>query len=98
MSETTKFVRDWAEPGADPVYVGRSVLRVDAPEKVTGQAVYTLDLNLPKMAHGKLKLSTLPHAVVKGVDVSRAKALPGVLDILTSDDIPEHVKCCFHPI
>ena len=29
MSETTKFVRDWAEPGADPVYVGRSVLRVD---------------------------------------------------------------------
>ena len=98
MSETTKFVRDWAEPGADPVYVGKSVPRVDAPEKVTGQAVYTLDLNLPKMAHGKLKLSTLPHAVVKGVDVSRAKALPGVLDVLTPDDIPEHVKWGVHPM
>ncbi len=98
MSETTTFVRDWKEPGADPAFIGKSIYRVDAPEKVTGQAAYTLDLTLPKMAYGKLKLSTVPHATLKNIDASRAKALPGVLDVLTPEDIPDYVKWGVHPM
>ncbi len=60
-------------------YVGKSVPRVDAPEKVTGRAVFTLDLQLPRMLTGKLKASEVPHAKIKNIDTSRAEALPGVL-------------------
>ena len=98
MSDTAKFVRDWERQAEAPAFIGKSVSRVDAPEKVTGQAAYTLDLVLPKMAYGKLKLSTEPHARVQNVDVSRARALPGVLDILTPDDIPESVRWGVHPL
>ncbi len=73
-------------------YVGKSVPRVDAPEKVTGGARYTLDLLLPKMLYGKLKASPLPHARIKNIDTSRAEKLPGVKLILTGKDIPDYVK------
>ena len=73
------------------VYVGKSVPRVDAPEKVTGRAMYTLDLLLPKMLYGKLLGSPLPHARVRSIDASRAKKLPGVKLVMTPDDIPDDV-------
>ncbi|MBI2177118.1 MAG: molybdopterin-dependent oxidoreductase, partial [Candidatus Tectomicrobia bacterium] len=74
---------------AELAYVGKSIPRVDAPEKVTGRAMYTLDLLLPRMLHGKLKASPLPHARIKHIDTSRAKKLPGVKLILTGKDIPD---------
>ncbi|MEE9240739.1 MAG: xanthine dehydrogenase family protein molybdopterin-binding subunit [bacterium] len=77
---------------SDLAYVGKSVPRVDAPEKVTGRAVYTLDLQLPRMLIGKLKASDVPHARIKNIDTSRAAKLPGVKLVLTEEDIPEHVK------
>ncbi len=70
-------------------YVGKSVPRVDAPEKVAGLAVYTLDLQLPKMLFGKLKASEVPHARIKNIDTSRAEKLPGVRLVLTAEDMPE---------
>ncbi|MBI3128522.1 MAG: xanthine dehydrogenase family protein molybdopterin-binding subunit [Candidatus Tectomicrobia bacterium] len=72
-------------------YVGKSVPRVDAPEKVTGRAMYTLDLLLPKMLHGKLLGSPFPHARVKNIDTGRAEKLPGVKLVLTAKDIPDYV-------
>ncbi|MEE9257661.1 MAG: xanthine dehydrogenase family protein molybdopterin-binding subunit [bacterium] len=70
-------------------YVGKSVPRVDAPEKVAGRAVFTLDLQLPRMLTGKLKASEVPHAKIKNIDTSRARALPGVMCVLTGEDMPE---------
>jgi len=74
---------------AELAYVGKSIPRVDAPEKVMGRAMYTLDLLLPKMLHGKLKASPLPHARIKHIDTSRAGRLPGVKLVLTAKDIPD---------
>ena len=75
----------------DLAYVGKSVPRVDAPEKVTGRAMYTLDLLLPRMLHGRLLGSPVPHARIRSIDVSRAEKLPGVKLVMTARDIPDDV-------
>ena len=69
--------------------VGRSVFRVDGLEKVTGRVGYTTNLELPGMLHGKILRSELPHARLVRIDASKALALPGVVAVLTRDDVLE---------
>ena len=69
-------------------YVGRSVPRIDAGGKVTGRTLYAADLHLPRMLHAKVLRSPHAHALIRGIDTSRAKALPGVAAILTARDLP----------
>ena len=67
--------------------VGRPVPRVDAIEKVTGRARYVTDLALPGMAYAKVLRSPYAHARVTRVDVSRARARPGVFAALAGADL-----------
>jgi len=69
--------------------VGKSVTRVDAVAKVTGKAKYTDDFSERDMLVGKILHSPYAHAIVKSIDVSKAKALPGVEAVLTYKDLPE---------
>jgi CO/xanthine dehydrogenase Mo-binding subunit len=66
--------------------VGASLPRVDAREKVTGQAVFITDLQIPGTAHAKLWRSPLPHARIRRIDTRAAAAVPGVLAIVTAAD------------
>ncbi len=68
--------------------IGTSVPKIDSYTKVTGKAKYADDITLPRMAYGRILRSTEPHARLKRVDVSRARALPGVLDVITAADLP----------
>jgi CO/xanthine dehydrogenase Mo-binding subunit/aerobic-type carbon monoxide dehydrogenase small subunit (CoxS/CutS family) len=71
--------------------VGHSVIRPDAVEKVTGEALYTDDLEFKGMLQAKVRRAGVPHAFLKSLDISKAKALPGVVAVLTAKDIPgEH--------
>jgi len=70
--------------------VGRSVRRVDAVAKVTGQARYPADYAMPGMRHAKVVWAGEPHARILGLDVSAALALPGVVAVLTSRDVPHN--------
>jgi selenium-dependent xanthine dehydrogenase len=71
--------------------VGHSHLRPEAVEKVTGEAIYTDDLVFDGMLYAKAKRAMIPHGFLKKLDISKAKALPGVVAILTAQDIPaEH--------
>jgi 4-hydroxybenzoyl-CoA reductase alpha subunit len=74
---------------ADHGGVGVSIPRVDAADKVTGRAIYTADISLPNMIHGKLLGSPIAHGLLKKIDVSKAKALPGVLAVLTGADVTD---------
>jgi 4-hydroxybenzoyl-CoA reductase subunit alpha len=69
--------------------VGVSIPRVDAADKVTGRAIYTADIALPNMVHGKILGSPIAHGRLKRIDTSRARALPGVLAVLTGADVPD---------
>src|SRR5205809_3372333 len=68
--------------------IGAPRRRVDGRAKVTGQTRFADDLMLPRMVHCKLLRSTIPHARVVRVDVSRALAHPGVHLVLTGRDFP----------
>jgi xanthine dehydrogenase molybdenum-binding subunit len=74
--------------------VGKKLPRVDAIAKATGQAKYSVDLELPGMLHGKILRSPHPHAKIVRIDTSEAEKLPGVKAILTFKDIP---KVKFNP-
>ncbi|HXV81865.1 MAG TPA: xanthine dehydrogenase family protein molybdopterin-binding subunit [Candidatus Binatia bacterium] len=66
--------------------VGRPEARLDGEDKVTGKALYTVDVELPGMAHGKILRSPYAHARIKRVDASKAEELSGVYAVITRDD------------
>ena len=67
--------------------VGVSLPRLDAAEKVTGRAVYTGDIALPRMVFGKVLRSPLAHARIAAIDTRRAEKLPGVVAVITRADL-----------
>ena len=67
--------------------VGNPSGRVDGVEKVTGQAKYTGDISLPGLLEGRVLRSPFPHAAIESIDASKAEALPGVVAVLTRDDL-----------
>ena len=69
--------------------VGASVARIDAADKVTGQALYTPDVELPGMLHCAILHSPHAHAKILSIDTTRAKALPGVHCVLTQADLAD---------
>ncbi|GDY02485.1 dehydrogenase [Planctomycetota bacterium] len=68
--------------------IGTAIRKVDARSKVSGLTRFADDLSLPRMIYMKLLRSTQAHARIKRVDVSKAKAVPGVKGILTGEDLP----------
>jgi len=76
----------WGDPNTNRI-IGRSIPRFDGPDKVTGRAKYTYDVNLPGMLHARVLRS--PYAAARlepgSVDVSEAKKIPGVKAIITLD-------------
>jgi len=68
--------------------VGRTQLRPDAISKVTGLAKYTDDLAFEGMLHARVKRAGVPAGILKSLNVSRARELPGVHAVLTADDLP----------
>src|SRR5215467_6601185 len=68
--------------------VGKPFIKVDAKAKCIGELKYADDLVLPRMLHTKLLRSTVPHARILNIDVSKAKAYPGVHAVLLGTDMP----------
>ena len=68
--------------------LGKDYATPDLYAKVTGQAKYAEDFRAEGMLFCKLLLSPVPHGRVKYLDLSKAKAMPGVKAILTQDDLP----------
>ena len=69
-------------------YIGQSTTRVDALDKVTGATVYGYDFVLPDMLYGKAVFSARAHARIKRIDTRRARALAGVVAVVTAVEAP----------
>lgn len=67
--------------------LGKSVTRTDAIDKVTGRALYTADLTLPGMIYGVFVRSPYAHARIKQIDTSKAWKVPGVVTIITQEQL-----------
>ena len=64
-------------------------IRPDGKEKVTGAGRYTADLTLTGQLHAKLRYADHTHARIVRIDTTKARALPGVLAVLTHEDVPD---------
>ena len=74
--------------------IGRPVGRAEGPAKVTGQAIFPADVNLPGTLVGKCLRSPFPYAKIVSIDqdsVDTARQVPGVHAVLTAEDIPPHL-------
>jgi CO/xanthine dehydrogenase Mo-binding subunit len=66
-----------------------TLIRPDGAEKVTGAGRYTADLTFTGMAHAKFRYAEHAHARILRIETSRARALPGVVAVLTQEDLPD---------
>src|SRR6188472_1590717 len=64
-------------------------VRQDGKEKVTGTGRYTADLSFTGMAFAKFRYADHSHAKIRKIDTSKARALPGVVAVVTQDDLPD---------
>jgi CO/xanthine dehydrogenase Mo-binding subunit len=70
--------------------VGKSVVRVDALGKVTGETAYPGDINFPDQAYMKILFANQVHARIRQIDTRQAEAFPGVLAVFTARDVPNN--------
>lgn len=80
------------ETKAPPRSVGRSLPLRGASEVVTGSLRYLTDLTFPNMVYGKVVRSRLPHGRIRRLDLQAALAVPGVLTVMTAEDVPQNIS------
>ena len=76
-----------AKPTKPKAQVGESVPKQDGPDLVTGKPVYTADWSPPGLLHLKVLRSPHPHALIRNIDTTKARALEGVEAIFTHEDV-----------
>lgn len=81
-------VTSWPEKASLDV-VGKGHSRLEGREKVTGTAVYTYDVRLPRQLYAKVLRSPHPHARIVSIDTSVAEQLPGVHAVVSSANMEE---------
>lgn len=69
-------------------YIGEKVENIDGYDKVTGQAIFFSDIEIPHMLHAAILRSPYPHAKILDIDVTAATRVPGVACVITSEDVP----------
>lgn len=91
--EIATQVNEWSIPATPPLkdpksykYVGRAVPRVDLLDKVTGAPIYGIDAELPDMLYGSVVRPTHIDAKFLDADISKAKGMPGVVQIVREPD------------
>jgi xanthine dehydrogenase YagR molybdenum-binding subunit len=82
---------DWPAPGQREV-IGKFTDRIDGPAKVSGRAKYTYDVNSPTLLFAKMLTCPHAHAKVKSVDLSAARAHPGVKAALVIQDVGTEIQ------
>ena len=79
-------------PRMAPKLVGTSIKRKEDPRLITGNGQYLDDIKLPGMAHVAILRSPHAHARIRHIDTSAARALPGVIDVITGADLRDSVN------
>ena len=78
--------------------IGRSVRRVEDPVLITGKGCYVDDMQLPGMLHLTFLRSPYPHATIRSIQVRAAQAMPGVVAVVTGEDLRAHLQVPVIPL
>jgi carbon-monoxide dehydrogenase large subunit len=75
--------------------IGQPVLRSEDPKLVQGHGTYTDDINRPGQAYAVMVRSREAHGIIRSIDIAAAKGMPGVLAVLTGEDLKAYggLKC-----
>ena len=94
IQRPAKLVRQGGVPAAsaDDWLVGSRVHRIDVEEKVQGYGLYPDDVYVEGMCYGGAVRSPYARARITKIDISQAQALPGVVAVITAEDIPGENK------
>ena len=68
--------------------IGKRIPKMDAPQKAAGKTRYVHDIDLPGQLHAKILRSAHAHAIIRSIDTSEARKLPGVHAVITAEDLP----------
>src|SRR4051794_37338188 len=68
--------------------LGASVKRVEDPRFITGKGRYLDDISMPGMVHLAILRSPYAHALIRSIDATGAKSMPGVIAVITGEEIP----------
>ncbi len=85
---STEKYKPW-EPNDKLKIIGKPVSRIDGYDKVSGSAVFAFDKVLPRMVQARILGSAYPNAQIKKIHTQKAKSLPGVLAVITYEDVPK---------
>ena len=83
---STEKYKPW-EPNDKLKIIGKPVSRIDGYDKVSGSAVFAFDKVLPRMVQARILGSAYPNAQIKKIHTQKAKSLPGVLAVITYEDV-----------
>src|SRR5215831_7249173 len=78
--------------------IGRSVRRVEDPVLITGKGCYVDDIQLPGVLHMAFLRSPYPHAKIVSIQTSAARAMPGIVTVVTGDDLREGLHVPVPPL
>jgi len=87
-----------ADPQHPPSWLGARLPRKEDLRLITGHGRYVADIVLPGMLHAAFVRSDYAHARIKGIDTSEAAALPGVVAIITGEEMKTHCKSMRQPV
>ncbi|MEL6343426.1 MAG: molybdopterin-dependent oxidoreductase [Myxococcota bacterium] len=79
----------YGQPAPGFNVIGARGRKADSIRKAVGTEIYTDDIQLPRMAHGRILRSPFPHARIRSIDTAAAEALPGVYAVMVGADLPE---------
>jgi CO/xanthine dehydrogenase Mo-binding subunit len=68
--------------------VGKPIERFDSYDKVTGRALFPGDINFPNQVFMRTLFSPSPHAIIRQIEFTNALKVPGVIAVLTAEDVP----------
>lgn len=89
MSESTAYRKVSSNIALQQV--GKPLVRTDAPDKAYGTTEYAGDQTMHNMLHGRVFRADRASAILKKLDVSKARALPGVHCVMTAEDLPDRL-------
>lgn len=78
----------YGEPTPGFIAIGATARKADSIRKAVGTEIFADDIQLPRMAHGRILRSPFAHARIRSIDTSAAEALPGVYAVVTGADLP----------
>ena len=78
----------FGEPSDGFLVLGARGRKADSIRKAVGTEIYADDIQLPRMAHGRILRSPFPHAIIQSIDTSKAEALDGVYAVVTGEEMP----------